>query len=350
MIVAKFFTAALLGAASQGTLVAQAPTHGAATHTAQPAPPPAGATGTTGPAAPAAPGHDMMMMKEMDKSIPGDSPIFKSVQLKIVSPKEGEVHQGSDMDITFKLTGYELPGNQPGPHVHVIIDNQPYQPDYDASKPFHVTGLSAGPHTIRAFPSRPWHESIKAPKAFAITHFFVGQKEKGKNLANWVDAKKPILTYSRPKGDYSGDDAKDVMVDFYVTNAKLGPKAYQVKMTLDGKDTMITEWKPQHLTGLADGKHTIVLDLLDKKGQPVANVFNHTEREFTVNGAGAAAGTTTAPAAQPDAGMDMSKMSPMERAMHEKKMKEDAAKQAQQPAPAPAPAPAQPAPATPPHH
>ena len=242
-IVTSTVAALVLGAANLA--LAQTPAH-----TAEPVP------------AGAPPTHDAMMMHEGDHSIPGDSPLFKEVKLDIVYPKEGEVVPGSEMEIEFKLTGYELPGQQPGPHVHVIIDNQPYQPDYDASKPFKVTGLSPGPHTLRAFPSRPWHESIKAAHAFAMTRFFVGKKETSKNMPNWPDPKKPLLTYSRPKGNYAGEDAKKVMIDFYVTNAKLSPTGDKVKLVLDGEESMLTEWKPVWKEGLKDGVHKISLDLL----------------------------------------------------------------------------------------
>jgi hypothetical protein len=251
------------------------------------------------PAAGAEAQHEHSMMdQEKDKAIPGDSPIFKNVNLKIESPKEDEVVPGPDLEIKFDLKGYELPGEGPGPHIHVIIDNQPYVPDYDASKPFTVKGLAEGSHTLRAFPSRPWHESIKAPHAFALVHFFVGKKP-AKPFANWPDAKKALLTFSRPKGNYAGDDAKKVMVDFWLSNAKLGAKGDKVHMIFDGKESDITEWKPQWVEGLADGEHKISLDLIDAKGKPVENVFNHTERTFTINApppAGAPAPAAPAPA------------------------------------------------------
>ena len=31
----------------------------------------------------------------------------------------------------------------------------------------------------------------------------------------------PLLTYSRPKGDYKGADADAIMIDFWLMNAKL---------------------------------------------------------------------------------------------------------------------------------
>lgn len=244
--------------------------------------------------------HDPMLALEGDTSIPGDDKRFQKVELKIVAPKEGESVPGPDLEIHFDLKGYTLPAEQPGPHIHVIIDNQPYVADYDASKPFVVRGLAQGPHTLRAFPSRRWHESIKAPKAFAMAHFFVGPKVKNaKDSANWIDPKKPILTFSRPKGNYAGEDAKKVMVDFWVKGAKLAPNADRVRMVVDGQESLITEWKPQFLEHLSDGKHTISLELLDRKGAPIANTFNKTEREFSINAPEAKVPAAPAPTPAP---------------------------------------------------
>ncbi len=235
----------------------------------------------------AAPAEHVHDGAEYDTGIGGDAPIFKDVKLEFVSPKENSVGADSpNLDVVFRLSGYKTPGAPPAPgekapHVHVILDNQPYQADYDATRPFVLKGLTPGAHTVRAFPSRPWHESIKAPGAFAMVRFFVGKKEATKG--KWPDLRKPLLTYSRPKGEYAGKDAERIMVDFWLTKAKLGPKAYKVRMTVDGKEwPLITVWKPLWLEGLAPGEHKVALDLLDKKGNAVENVFNHTERTFTV--------------------------------------------------------------------
>jgi hypothetical protein len=176
-------------------------------------------------------------------------------------------------------------------------------PCYDASKPFTVKGLAEGAHTLRVFPSRPWHESIKAPGAFKVVHFFVGKKPEKKPYPNWEETSKPLLTYSRPKGNYAGEDAKKIMVDFWLTNATLGKAGGpMVKLVVDDQAPQLLQaWKPTYLEGLADGEHKISLDLVDAKGKPVENAFNHTERTFTVNAAPPApAAPTPAPAAVPE--------------------------------------------------
>src|SRR4029077_3921741 len=78
----------------------------------------------------------------------------------------------------------------------------------------------------------------------------------GKNMqsstAGSVDAKKPLLTYSRPKGEYKGADADAVMIDFWLLNAKLKDDGgeYRVRYTVDGGEAKyIDKWGPIWLAG-----------------------------------------------------------------------------------------------------
>jgi hypothetical protein len=106
-----------------------------------------------------------------------------------------------------------------------------------------------------------------------------------------IDKKAPLLTYSRPKGDYKlKDDPRGLMLDFYVTNARLGENDYKVRYALDGKKTaVLTRWEPVwwKWEDVGVGEHTVVLELLDKNNQPVpfkvgALDYNRTERKFRV--------------------------------------------------------------------
>lgn len=196
--------------------------------------------------------------------------------LKITGPKEGEVLAGPDVTVTFALGNYEVaPGAQ---HVHLILDNEPYQPIYDASKPVVLKNLAPGSHTLRAFPSRAWHESIKNPEAFAYVNFAVKKADGARKIA--PDA--PLLTYSRPKGTYEGEAAESILMDFWLRNAEISPTGYKVRYTLDGKSTVLTEWLPVYFEGLANGTHTLKLELLDPAGKVDPGAYNTTTRQFTV--------------------------------------------------------------------
>lgn len=238
--------------------------------------------------------------------------------LKIVEPRQGAKINGSTVALKLDLSG-DLKGYHPhkdpatgtGNHIHVILDNQPYEAYYEIGQPFELRNLTPGKHTIRLFASRPWHESYKNNGSFQMVTFTVaggGDASKpttsstGQTMAdakpsaegkamppsNAGDVKrgKPLLTYSRPKGEYKGADADAIMIDFWLTHAKLTGDGgrYRVRYLVDGGEAkMIEKWEPIWLSGWSTGKHTIKLELVDKGGKPVENGgYNSTTREITV--------------------------------------------------------------------
>jgi hypothetical protein len=261
--------------------------------------------------------------------------------LRIVSPAKNATINGSTVEVKVELGG-DLKGYQPhkdpatgkGNHIHVILDNQPYEAYYELNEPFELRNVTEGKHTLRVFPSRPWHESYKNAGAFQVVEFTVkgggdaskptttkdGQMmasptkspaaksepskaanansmaspvlaREGKDMAasnaGSVDWTKPLLTYSRPKGEYSGEDADPIMIDFWLVNASLqGDKGeYRVRYYVDGgAPQFIDNWAPIWLSGWSNGKHTIKLELIDPKtGNLVDNGgYNSTTREITV--------------------------------------------------------------------
>ncbi|HEV2826064.1 MAG TPA: hypothetical protein VGW76_00575 [Pyrinomonadaceae bacterium] len=247
--------------------------------------------------------------------------------LKIISPAKDAVINGSKVEVKLDLSGdlkgympHKDPASGKGNHIHVIFDNQPYEAYYELGQPFELRNVIAGKHTLRVFPSRPWHESYKNDGAFQTVTFTVkggGDASKptttnsGQTLANnnsspssspaaparegkdvapttagEVDAAKPLLTYSRPKGEYKGEDSDPIMIDFWLTGAKLQGDGgeYRVRYIVDDDDAkFIDKWEPIWLSGWINGKHTVRLELLDKDGRPVENGgYNTTSREITV--------------------------------------------------------------------
>lgn len=245
--------------------------------------------------------------------------------LKIVEPKADAALTSSSVKVKLELAG-DLKGYMPGMneethtgnHIHVILDNQPYEAYYNLGQEFELRNVSDGEHTLRVFPSRPWHESYKNEGAFQMVKFSVknggadaskpatanGQpmsnvnasntaakptpegKDMKESTAGAVDPTKPLLTYSRPKGEYKGDDTNAIMVDFWLLNAKLTGDGgeYRVRYSVDGGEAQfIDKWAPIWLSGWVAGKHNVKLELVDKDGKPVDNGgYNSTTREITV--------------------------------------------------------------------
>jgi hypothetical protein len=263
---------------------------------------------------------DMMKQRgEQDEATPA---------LKVISPANNATINGSSVEVKLDLSG-DLKGYMPhkdpatgkGNHIHVILDNQPYEAYYELNQPFELRNVTEGKHTLRVFPSRPWHESFKNDGAFQMVTFTVkgggdaskptttnkGEtvaspsrspaatasptapregKDVARSNAGEVDSTKPLLTYSRPKGEYAGADADPIMIDFWLKNAKLQGEGgdYRVRYTVDaGAPQFIDSWSPIWLAGWMSGKHTVKLELVDKNGQLVDNGgYNATTREINV--------------------------------------------------------------------
>jgi hypothetical protein len=221
------------------------------------------------------------------------------VSLRFTSPQNGQVVEGDSVAPTFNVTGYPIyqdTERDKGQHIHVILDNEPYEADYHPDKPFSpedgkFKNLRPGLHTLRAFPSREWHESIKETdsSAFDMLVFSVKNKPTGQE----IDLNAPLLTYSRPKGDYRWkDDPRGLLLDFYVTNATISGNEYKVRYTIDGRNPkVLTRWEPVWLSWeeMRPGTHTVLIELLDKDNKLVpfrvgGADYNRTERQIRILG------------------------------------------------------------------
>ncbi|HEY0659350.1 MAG TPA: hypothetical protein VGD05_12785 [Pyrinomonadaceae bacterium] len=241
--------------------------------------------------------------------------------LRIVEPAANASIGGSTVRVRLEISG-DLKGYKPmmdaatkmGNHIHVILDNQPYEAYYNLDREFELRNVADGEHTLRVFPSRPWHESYKSEGAFQMVKFTVkngggdatrpattasGQtmsnanpaaapegKEMQQSKAGAVDVSKPLLTFSRPKGEYKGADADAIMIDFWLSNARLVGDGgeYRVRYSIDnGEAKYVERWQPIWISGWTNGKHSVKVELVDKSGAVVDNGgYNSTTREITV--------------------------------------------------------------------
>src|SRR5919199_1054834 len=205
-------------------------------------------------------------------------------QVAIISPRADEILLDTTVSVQFQVQDLPIfkdPDLGLGPHLHVILDNQPYQAVYDLDKPIVFEDLPPGTHTLRVFASRPWHESFKNEGAYAQTTFHVFTKSTDNN----PDPALPLLSYSRPTGSYG---AEPIMLDFYLTNAPLHLVAqenpnddiadWRIRATINGESFVLDRWQPIYLKGFKRGKNWVKLEFLDEQGNPVKNVFNNTVR------------------------------------------------------------------------
>ncbi|WP_172195392.1 hypothetical protein [Brasilonema sennae] len=208
-------------------------------------------------------------------------------QVTIVTPKQDEILQDDTVTVRFQVKDlpiYKDPKLELGPHLEVILDNEPLIAVYNLNNPLVLPDLPPGTHTLRVFASRPWDESFKNEGAYAQTKFHVVTKTDDNN----PEPAKPLLTYTHPKGSYG---AEPILLDFYLTNAPLHLVAtenpdddiadWRIRCTINDESFVLDRWQSVYLKGFKPGKNWVKLEFLDEQGNPVKNVFNSTVRLIT---------------------------------------------------------------------
>ncbi|MEM6254751.1 MAG: hypothetical protein AAF821_17690 [Cyanobacteria bacterium P01_D01_bin.156] len=203
-------------------------------------------------------------------------------QINILQPLADQVIE--DTSIRVELAVGNLPIYKDdawglGPHVELLLDNQPYGAIYDLDQPIVLEGLTPGTHTLRALAVRPWNESFKNLGSYAQVTFH----SFAKTDENAPAVEEPLLTYVAP-GEVYG--AEPVLLDFYLTDAPLHEVAatdasiqdWRVRYTINGESLLLDTWEPIYIEGLKPGRNWVQLTLVDPEGNPIEGVFNNTVR------------------------------------------------------------------------
>ena len=203
-------------------------------------------------------------------------------QVAILAPAPDAILNKTTVAVKLQVKDFPLSnaGDVPlKPHLHLILDNEPYRAIYNFDQAIALEDLEPGTHTLRVFPVRPWHESYKNEGAYAQVTFHVLTKTDSNN----PDPDLPVLTYSRPKGDYG---AEPILLDYYLTNAPLHIAAvtdetlsdWRIRVTINNESFLLDQWQPIYLEGFQPGENWVKLEFIDDQGNLVANRFNNTVR------------------------------------------------------------------------
>jgi hypothetical protein len=227
------------------------------------------------------------VVKEIELIPLKDSPEFADAILDLNSPDDGAVLKSNAVKFSYDIKNYQLAkpttegscaincaNSDKGQHIHLILNNQPYLAKY---QPSFTDSLADGHYIALSFLSRSYHESLKHFGASDVRQFTVGKGPKEK-----VDLSKPMLFYSRPKGEYKGKDTENVLLDFFLTNTTLSETGNRVRATINGKSFIITDWRGYVIKGLPLGESTIKLELLDAAEKEIPGKYNVVERKITL--------------------------------------------------------------------
>jgi len=182
----------------------------------------------------------------------------------------------------FKLTeqtehSHHMANSHDGQHIHFILDNQAYTALYE---PKHsVTVPINTEHYLLSFLSRSFHESLKSSNASKLIKFKV---DADGNVKNEGEPKDAGIFYSRPKGEYKGQEGKSILLDFYLANVTLGTEDNKVKANINGQEFTLDKWIPYEILNLPLGENSIKLSIVDKDGNALTGDNVSVERTFKI--------------------------------------------------------------------
>ena len=214
------------------------------------------------------------------------SPEFSDAALEVNLPEENAKVKSGEVTFNYVVKNYQLKKQTPNPscnqcnnskdgqHIHLILNNEPYIAIYDTT---YKKNLKDGQYVALSFLSRSYHESLKHFGAYDLRQFTVG-----KTNDKPTDLSKPLLFYSRPKGEYAGEFTQNILLDFYVLNTDLSANGKKVRATINGKEFLLNKWQPYVIQGLPLGESTVKLELIDENGELVDSPMNSIERKITL--------------------------------------------------------------------
>lgn len=234
--------------------------------------------------------------------------------VKLTAPAKDQVIAADKAgDFAVKLDVKNWQTAKGSNHVHLILDNKPYKAIYDTKEAVKLSELAAGEalaeglHVLVAFPSRANHESVKTKDALTIVPFWIGKKDAAAAKNDFT--KKPMLIYSRPKGEYNGEMANHVLVDFQIANVTLaeGKEHVHVAVTGPGIDKAVEGHvekfgTPLYIDNLQNGTYTLKVELMDGTNKAVDGPWNSTTRTIKVDHDAPMDMSMAMPAAGADAG------------------------------------------------
>ncbi|WP_206366965.1 hypothetical protein [Sphingobacterium sp. SGG-5] len=216
------------------------------------------------------------------KEFPGATLKIASITSEKVGADSAKITVKYDVQ-NFNLTEqteheHYMANSHEGQHIHFILDNAPYAALY---KPEHsVTVPVNSEHHLLSFLSRSFHESIKTADASKLIKFKVNADG---NVEEQAAPTEPSLFYSRPKGSYKGEDAKALLLDFFVSNTDLAATGNKVKADINGQEFILDQWIPYEILNLPMGENTVKLTLVDSEGNALTGDNVSIERKIELS-------------------------------------------------------------------
>lgn len=202
-----------------------------------------------------------VVIQQLRSSLSSQSP-----QVKITGLKPDSTIEKTTVSIRFDVDDFEIfkdPELAMGPHLSILLDDQPYAEVYDAKQNITFKDLKAGTHRIQVFASTPWHESFKTPGAFDQLSFSVFASTEANGITTH-----PTIIYGQPEGAYG---AEPILLDYILTSSSTTQMSAKIQVTVNGNSFITEEPPPFYLKGFKPGTNWVKVEVLGSNEKAIAH-------------------------------------------------------------------------------
>lgn len=198
-------------------------------------------------------------------------------KVTIQSPQDGQVMPWETVDVFVQVENLAV--SEEGHRLHVIVDNGSPIEHTNVLRPIILRGLAPGAHSLRVFVVKPDGKMLTNPEAWSRVDFCVRRQD----FSNFQPLERPYLTVNLPMDGVVLPDAEGkVWLDFMTHQAPMGKGKYRVKAMMNGVETIVSTRDPHPWAGLAEGRHRVVIELIDEDGDAISEIFARVERTFEI--------------------------------------------------------------------
>ncbi|MEO1001941.1 MAG: hypothetical protein AAFX65_02380 [Cyanobacteria bacterium J06638_7] len=211
-------------------------------------------------------------------------------QLSIAAPEDGSMLPAGSW--TLRINGADWPLTDPGPlglgaHLALQVDDGlPRRLTAAASKgetfalAVPMAELSPGSHRVTVMAMRPWGEVVKRPGASA-------QIRLHRIAANPLALPAPGTPQLIVTSPAEALAAEPVLLDWLLQDAPLqglreGDDRWRLRVTINGDSFLVDQNTPLWLKGWRKGSNSLLMELVDERGEPINPPFNSLVREVTL--------------------------------------------------------------------
>lgn len=208
-------------------------------------------------------------------------------RLRIVSPQSDSLVPAGPWNLQLELSDWPLldaGAEGLGPHLVVQLDEDP--PLRLTATSVVMPPLAPGSHRLSVFAALPWGEAMRNPGAFT-------QIRLHRSAANPLAGPAPGTPQLIPLLPVAAPAKQPLLLDWILLDAPLqhlrgGDDSWRLRINLDGEALLLDRQDPLWLRGLGPGRHPLVLELLDPRGEPLNPPYNSLVRELVTGAEGPA--------------------------------------------------------------